>query len=63
MNAGFESTILGLPGIDKLAEEAMLWRDIQLIKKTNVRYHVQHISTAGSVELIKAAKKESKARF
>jgi len=59
MNAGYYSTILGLPGIDKLAEEAMLWRDIQLVKKTNVRYHVQHISTAGSVELIRAAKKAS----
>jgi len=59
MNAGYHSTILGLPGMDKLAEEAMLWRDIQLVKKTNVRYHAQHISTAGSVELIRAAKKES----
>lgn len=59
MNAGYNSTVLGLPGIDPLAEEAMLWRDIQLVKKTNVRYHVQHISTAGSVELIKQAKKLS----
>jgi len=59
MNAGFHSTILGLPGIDALAEEAMLWRDIQLVKKTNVRYHAQHISTAASVELIRAAKKDS----
>jgi len=59
MNAGYYSTILGLPGIDSLAEEAMLWRDIQLVKKTNVRYHAQHISTAGSVELIRAAKKDS----
>jgi dihydroorotase len=59
MNAGFHSTILGLPGIDALAEEAMLWRDIQLIKKADVRYHAQHISTAGSVELIRAAKKDS----
>ena len=59
MNAGFHSTILGLPGIDALAEEAMLWRDIQLVKKTNVPYHAQHISTAGSVELIRAAKKDS----
>ncbi len=59
MNSGFYSTVLGLPGIDALAEEAMLWRDIQLVKKTNVRYHAQHISTAGSVELIRAAKKES----
>jgi dihydroorotase len=62
MNSGYYSTILGLPGIDPLAEEAMLWRDIQLIKKIppeRVRYHAQHISTAGSVELIRAAKKES----
>jgi dihydroorotase len=59
MNAGYHSTILGLPGIGSLAEEAMLWRDIQLVRKTNVRYHAQHISTAGSVELIRAAKKDS----
>jgi len=59
MNAGYYSTILGLPGMDSLAEEAMLWRDIQLVKKTNVRYHAQHISTAGSVELIRQAKKDS----
>jgi len=59
MNAGYNSTVLGLPGIDPLAEEAMLWRDIQLVKKTNVRYHAQHISTAGSVELIRQTKKLS----
>jgi len=59
MNAGYFSTILGLPGIDALGEEAMLWRDIQLIKKVDVRYHAQHISTAGSVELIRAAKADS----
>jgi len=59
MNTGFYSTILGLPGMDALAEQAMLWRDIQLVKKTNVRYHAQHISTAGSVELIRAAKRDS----
>jgi dihydroorotase len=59
MSSGYYSTILGLPGIDPLAEEAMLWRDIQLVKKTNVRYHAQHISTAGSVELVRAAKQDS----
>jgi dihydroorotase len=57
MNAGYNSTILGLPGIDPLAEEMMLWRDIQLVKKTHVRYHAQHISTAGAVGIIKEAKK------
>jgi len=59
MNSGYYSTILGLPGLDHLAEEAMLWRDIQLLKKTNVRYHAQHISTTGAVELIRQAKKDS----
>jgi dihydroorotase len=59
MNAGYYSTILGLPGMDALAEEAMLWRDIQLVRRTQVHYHAQHISTAGSVELIRQAKKNS----
>jgi len=59
MNSGYHATVLGLPGMDALAEEGMLWRDIQLVKKTGVRYHAQHISTAGSVELIRQAKKDS----
>jgi dihydroorotase len=59
MNSGYCSTILGLPGMDALAEEAMLWRDIQLVRRTQVRYHAQHISTAGSVELIRQAKNDS----
>jgi dihydroorotase len=59
MNAGYCSTILGLPGMDALAEESMLWRDVQLVRRTQVRYHAQHISTAGSVEIIRQAKKDS----
>jgi len=62
MNSGYFSTILGLPGLDPLAEEAMLWRDIQLLKKVpsgRIRYHAQHISTSGAIKLIRAAKKES----
>jgi len=61
MNSGYTSSILGLGGIDYLAEESMLWRDIQLVKKLGrgrVRYHAQHISTAGSAALIREAKKE-----
>lgn len=58
MNSGYNSTILGLPGIDPLAEEMMLWRDIQLVRKTKMRYHVQHVSTARAMELIRQAKKE-----
>jgi len=39
MNAGYYSNYSRSPGMDPLAEEAMLWRDIQLVKKTGVRYH------------------------
>ena len=56
MNSGYNSTILGLPGMDPLAEEMMLWRDIQLVKKTGMRYHAQHISTAGSMKILAEAK-------
>jgi dihydroorotase len=58
MNSGYNSTVLGLPGLDALAEEMMLWRDIQLVKKTKTRYHAQHVSTAGAIELIRQAKAE-----
>jgi len=58
MNAGYNSATLGLPGTSSLAEEMMLWRDIQLVKNTTVRYHGQHVSTAGSVKIIKQAKAE-----
>ena len=62
MNSGYCSTILGLPGMDALGEQAMLWRDIQLVRRyrqNGVRYHAQHMSTAGSMELIRGAKKEN----
>jgi dihydroorotase len=62
MNAGYKASVLGLPGVDPLAEEMMLWRDIQLTKKTKARYHAQHISTASSVEIIREAKR-TKARY
>jgi len=58
MNAGYNATVLGLPGMDPLAEEMMLWRDIQLVRKTGTRYHAQHISTAGAVKIIRQAKAE-----
>lgn len=61
MNSGYYSTILGLPGFDGLAEQAMLWRDIELVKKIkrgNFRYHAQHLSTGKSLDLIRSAKKD-----
>ena len=56
MNAGYHATVLGLPGMNRLAEELMLNRDIQLTKQAGNRYHAQHVSTAGSVDLIRQAK-------
>ena len=58
MNEGYTSTLLGLPGIPSLAEEVMVSRDIRLAEYTGGRVHIAHVSTRGSVELIRAAKKK-----
>jgi dihydroorotase len=56
MNEGFVSTILGLRGIPKAAEEIMVARDLALCQLTDGRLHIAHVSTKGSVELIRQAK-------
>lgn len=56
MNAGLTAARLGLPGLPSLAEEAMLQRDLLLAQGTGAAYHAAHVSTAGSVELIRRAK-------
>ena len=56
MNAGDVASELGLPGIPGEAEELMLARDLLLNRRVGCRYHVQHVSTAASVELIRLAK-------
>jgi len=56
MNEGFVSTELGLPPIPAIAEEIMVARDLLLAKYTGCRVHVAHVSTAGSVALIRWAK-------
>jgi dihydroorotase len=58
MHAGVVSTSLGLPGIPPEAEQLMIARDLLLNRKIGCRYHVQHISTEWSVELIRRAKKD-----
>jgi dihydroorotase len=56
-NEGDVSAKLGLKGYPSVAEEIILSRDIMLAEYLgNRRYHAQHISTAGSVELIREAK-------
>jgi len=56
MHEGRWSSSLGIPGQPAEAEELMVMRDIALAKLTGVHVHFQHISTAGSVALIRAAK-------
>jgi dihydroorotase len=56
MNEGFVSTELGLRGIPAAAEEVMTARDIALAGLTGCRLHIAHVSTAGSVRLVREAK-------
>ena len=58
MHEGEWSARLGLPGQPAAAEELMVARDIALARLTGARVHMQHLSTAGSVELVRAAKAE-----
>jgi dihydroorotase len=58
MNEGVVATMLGLRGWPAVGEEVMLARDLALVRLTGARYHAAHLSTAGSVELIRAAKAE-----
>ena len=57
MNEGALATKLGLAGWPHVAEEAIIARDLMLTELTRSRLHVCHVSTAGSVELIRQAKK------
>lgn len=57
MHEGFASTELGLPGIPGIAEDIMVARDLLLVEYTRSSIHIAHVSTAGSVRLIRDAKK------
>lgn len=56
MNEGIVSTELGLPGIPAAAEDIMVARNIALSELTGARLHLAHISTAGSVRMVREAK-------
>ena len=58
MNEGWTATRLGLAGIPAVAEEVMAARDIALARLTGGRLHLAHVSTAGTVELVRRAKDE-----
>jgi dihydroorotase len=56
MNEGLVSTELGLPGIPSAAEDVMVARNLSLAELTGARLHLAHISTAGSVRMVREAK-------
>ncbi len=58
MHDGHTSKQLGLPGIPSEAETVTVDRDIRLSRKTGCAVHIQHLSAAGSVELIRTAQKD-----
>ncbi len=58
INEGIIARQFGLRGIPNAAEEKMVARDLELARKTGGRLHLAHISTAGSVGLIRKAKAE-----
>ncbi|MBM4360221.1 MAG: dihydroorotase [Deltaproteobacteria bacterium] len=56
MHEGAVATRLGLRGWPRVAEDAIVARDLLLAEATGARYHVAHVSTEGSVRLIREAK-------
>ncbi|MFO0874717.1 MAG: dihydroorotase [Phycisphaerales bacterium] len=57
MNAGPLATRLGLGGWPRLAEEIVIERDLRLNRDIGAAYHAQHVSSGGSVEIIRAARR------
>ena len=56
MHEGVVSTALGLIGVPAVAENVMVYRDIQLAALTGAHLHIQHVSTAEAVDLVRRAK-------
>lgn len=56
MNEGVNSAKFGLRGIPKISEDVIVARDILLAELTGAKLHIAHISTAGAVEILRAAK-------
>lgn len=56
VNEGYNSTLAGLKGIPRAAEEIMLAREIILAEMLHKRAHICHVSTKGGVQLLREAK-------
>src|SRR3954462_10447644 len=57
MNEGAVATRIGIKGQPACAESAMVARDLEIVEWTGARYHVAHVSTARTVELVRDAKR------
>ena len=58
MHDGACCSCLGVPGWPSLAEEQMVQRDIDLVRATGAKMHFLHLSTQGSVQMVREAKAE-----
>jgi len=56
MNEGYNSTRLGIPGCPKAMEEIMIDRNIRLAELTGAKIHIQHVTSAEGVEIVRRAK-------
>ncbi len=56
MNEGYVSTVMGLPGRPAAAEAIIISRDLELARLTGAHLHIQHVTTARGVELVRRAK-------
>jgi dihydroorotase len=56
MNEGITSTVMGLQGMPKAAEDLQVARNIELAEMTGCRLHIQHISSERAIELVRQAK-------
>ena len=58
MNEGRRSYKLGIPGIPSISEEICISRDIQIAAYTGAHLHIQHVTTAAGMEIIRRAKND-----
>lgn len=57
VNEGYNATVYGLKGINRASEEVAVAREIIIAANLGAKVHICHVSTAGSVEILRAAKK------
>jgi len=58
MNEGYNATRMGIPGLPKAMEEIRIDRNIRLAALTGAKIHIQHVTTAGGVEIVRRAKRD-----